>query len=76
MLEQFKENKYYQGIEQKKKTIFDDFFKDSSFEKPSKISSFGQIISYYNDIILIIKQLENLSFEEEDKSALILANLK
>ena len=60
----------------KTKIIFDDFFKDSLFEKPSKISSFSQIISYYNDIILIIKQLENLSFEEEDKSALILANLK
>ena len=60
---------------QKIRTFIDQFFNNSCFEKPLKLSNFCEIFIYYNDIILILKQLASLTVESEDNSALILANL-
>lgn len=60
---------------QKIRSFIDQFFNNSFFEKPLKLSTFTEIFIYYNDIILILKQLASLTVESEDNSAIILANL-
>ena len=51
------------------------FYEDYICEKPDKVTNLLEILSYYNDIILIIKQFHTLVVPLENNTSLILANL-
>ena len=57
------------------KRIVEKYLRTNAFDQIPKISTLMEIVNYYNDIILIIKQLQSLYVEPDDKSAIILSNL-
>ena len=59
----------------KAKRMDEKFLQNHNFDESPKLSTLMEIVNYYNDIILIIKQLESLYVEEPDHSTLILSNL-
>lgn len=58
------------------KELISNFFKDGIFTLPDNVSNLIQILNYYNETILVAKQLQALYVTPiEDNTALILANL-
>ena len=49
------------------------FFRSSNFSEPENLSYLIELIAYYNDIILVTKQLTALYTPVDDNSAIILA---
>lgn len=59
----------------KAKRMVEKFLHSNAFDVLPKVSTLIEILTYYNDIIMIIKQLQSLYVEPDDNSALILSNL-
>ena len=57
------------------KMIIDSFYEHSGYEKLLNNSSLIEMLNYYNETILIVKQLHTLFTPMDDNSALILANI-
>jgi hypothetical protein len=55
------------------KTLVNQFYRSSNHIQPENCSFLVELIFYYNDIILIVKQLSALYTPSEDNSAIILA---
>jgi len=55
------------------KSLVNEFFRLSQFTLPENWSFLVELVYYYNDIILIVKQLSALYTQTEDNSTLILA---